>query len=69
MLFHAGVTMLQHADGERWLILKANQRKEKRNSRVPLVVHERNQDRDYTMAGYDCEWQELMGPRPAAGWR
>jgi len=69
MLCHAGDTMLQHADGERRLILKAQRPKEKLNSRVPSVVHERNQDRHYATAGYGSEGQELMRPRPASGWR
>ncbi len=61
MRCHADKRKLQHVDGERRLIVKANQRKEKRDSRMPPVVHERNHDRHYETAGYDCEGQELSG--------
>jgi hypothetical protein len=50
-------------------MLKANQRKEKRNGRMPPVVHEGNHDQHYTAAGYGSEGQEIVGPRPASGGR
>jgi len=50
MRCHADGSMLQHADGQRRLILKAQRRKEKRNSRMPPVAVTKSDYRGITAA-------------------